>query len=118
MGFVTQFFIKPRKTALVELPRGSFTVDGRGKVLTCTLPRSFRPHVQMVANIVLAAQRSARDAKIPLTELAVSFEGLKLVARDLRGGAIVFIERQAELVRAPDAIEVDQHFGDESPPKR
>src|SRR5688500_13856777 len=111
MGFVTQFFIKPRKTALIELPRGSFTVDGRGKVLTSTLPRSFRQHIQSIANIVLAAQRAALDAKVPLTELVVCFEGLKLVARDLRGGAIVFLERQAELVQVPNAIQVDEHFG-------
>jgi hypothetical protein len=111
MGFVTQFFIKPRKTDLMELPRGSFTVDGRGRVLTTTLPRSFRQHIQPIANIVLAAQRAAREAKVPVNELVVSFEGLKLVARDLRGGAIVFLERQAELVEVPGAIQVDEHFG-------
>src|SRR5687768_13550681 len=111
MGFVTQFFIKPRKTPLIELPRGSFTVDGRGRVLTSTLPRSFLRHVQPIADVVLAAHRAARAAKVPVTELVVSFEGLKLVARDLRGGAIVFLERQAELVRVPDTIEVDEHFG-------
>ena len=58
----------------------------------------FRSQIQPIANIVLAAQRAARDAKFPLTE--VSFEGLKFVARDLRDGAIVFLERQAELGRS------------------
>jgi hypothetical protein len=98
MGFVTQFFIKPRKTALVEFPKGSFTVDGRGKVLTSTLPRKFvTQHVQAIATAVLAAQKAARQNHSPLSELVVCFDGLKLVARDMRGGAIVFLERQSEI---------------------
>jgi hypothetical protein len=117
MGFVTQFFIKPRKTALVELPRGSFTVDGRGKIMTSTLPRNFvDEHVPAIATAVLAAQKVARQAQMPLSELVVSFQGLKLVARDMRGGAIVYIERQAEIVQPPHAIQVEEHFGD--PPKK
>lgn len=116
MGFVTQFFIKPRKTPLVELPQGSFTVDGLGKILTCTVPGAFRGQIHAIATTVLAAQRAAREAQLPLTELTVSFEGLKLVARDLRGGAIIFLERQTELASPPDALDVDEHFG-APPPK-
>ena len=100
MGFVTHFFIKPRKTDLVEFPKGSFTVDGRGKVLTSTLPRKFvTKHVQAIASAVLAAQKAARQNHSPLSELVVCFDGLKLVARDMRGGAIVFLERQAEITQ-------------------
>jgi hypothetical protein len=119
MGFVTQFFIKPRKTALIEFPRGSFTVDSGGKVLTSSLPRSFvNEHVQAIATTVLAAQKSARQAQLPISELVVSFQGLRLVARDMRGGAIVFLERQVEIVQPPQSIEVDEHFGDPPPPPR
>ena len=101
MGFVTQFFIKPRKTALVEFPKGSFTVDGRGKILTSTLPRKFiTQHAQAIATAVLAAQKAARQNHSPLSELVVCFDGLKLVARDMRGGAIVFLERQSELAQS------------------
>ena len=104
MGFVTQFFIKPRKTDLVEFPKGSFTVDGRGKVLTSTLPRKFvTQHVQAIATAVLAAQKAARQNHSPLSELVVCFDGLKLVARDMRGGAIVFLERQSGIAPPPGA---------------
>ena len=104
MGFVTQFFIKPRKTDLVEFPKGSFTVDGRGKVLTSTRPRKFvAQHVQAIASAVLAAQKSARQGNSPLTDLVISFAGLKLVARDMRGGAIVFLERQSDIAQPPNA---------------
>ena len=58
----------------------------------------------MVASAVLAAQKAARQAQSPLAELVVCFEGLKLVARDMRGGAIVFLERQSEIAQPSSAV--------------
>ena len=95
MGFVTQFFIKPAKPALVQLPSGSFMIDPRGKITTSTLPGSFpSAHVQAIGNQVLEAFRSADKAKVPLLELTIHFAALKLVARNLRGGALVYLVPQ------------------------
>jgi len=77
---------------LVRLPTGSFTVDPTGKVVASTLPQSFpAAQVRRMGDQVLATFRSAREANIPLTELIVDYAALKLTARELRGGAIIFL---------------------------
>jgi hypothetical protein len=38
---------------------------------------------------------SARDAQLSLTELVVDFPAFKVTARQLRGGAIIFLAPQA-----------------------
>jgi hypothetical protein len=80
---------------LVRLPNGSFTVDAHGRILVSTLPRSFpEPWVGEIAQRVLAAFRAAQDAQIPLAELVAEYSTLKMTARSLRGGAIVFLSPQ------------------------
>ena len=79
-------------TALVRLPTGSFTVDPSGKVVASTLPQSFpAAQVRQIGDVVLATFRSAREADLPLMELIVDYATLKLTARELRGGAIIFL---------------------------
>src|SRR5262245_20380335 len=79
-------------TALVRLPTGSFTVDPSGKVVASTLPQSFPgAQVRQIGEVVLATFRSAREANLPLMELIVDYATLKLTARELRGGAIIFL---------------------------
>jgi hypothetical protein len=93
MGLLNFFF----KTSpdLLPLPRGSFTVDCDGRVLASTLPHSYpTAFAQDIATEVLAAFRAARDARIPLAELMIRYSSLKLTARELRGGAIIFLTPQ------------------------
>lgn len=115
MGFVTQFFIKPCKPALVQQPSGSFTIDRDGKVMTTTLPHSFgRAHMECIGERVLTSLRAAKKAQIALSELVIEFAEMKLVARDLRGGAIIYLEPRlpkSQPVPPPNSIEVDEHFG-------
>jgi hypothetical protein len=81
---------------LVRLPNGSFTVDPNGKVLTSTLPHTFPEQwVEQIGKHVVTAFRSAQDAQMPLRELVAEFSALKVTARSLRGGAIVFLCPQA-----------------------
>lgn len=93
MAFL-KFFSKPAPK-LVALPRGSFTVDRQGRILISTLPQLFPAAiVKDISNQVLAAFRAAQAAKTPLTELIVRYPTLKLTARELRGGAIIFLVPQ------------------------
>jgi hypothetical protein len=93
MGLLSIFSKAPAK--LLPLPRGSFTVDRDGRVLASTLPHSFPS--EFAADIsmeVLTAFRAAQAAKIPLYEIVIRYTSLKLTARELRGGAIIFLVPQ------------------------
>ncbi len=78
--------------SLIRLPAGSFTVDPTGKIVASTLPHSFpESRLRQIGDLVLATFQSARDARIPLTELIADYATLRLTARGLRGGAIIFL---------------------------
>ena len=94
MGFLN-VFARPAPT-LLRLPSGSFTVDGNGRVLSGTLPSSFpQDLIQEVATQVLNAFREAVEAQLPLSELTVDYPSLRITARDLRGGALIFFAPKA-----------------------
>jgi hypothetical protein len=84
----------------MRLPSGSFTVDRKGTVLSGTLPSSFPAElVRDIALQVLTAFRDAAAAQLPLAELVIDYPSLKINARELRGGAIVFLS-----TRTPDLL--------------
>ena len=88
------FFAKP-SAALLPLPRGSFTVDREGRVLASTLPQAFPNNMaEDIAMEVLEAFRAAQTAHLVVREVVVRFANLKLTARELRGGAIIFLVPQ------------------------
>jgi hypothetical protein len=90
MGFLN-FKSKPAAT-LMRLPSGCFTVDRAGQIVTSTLPQHFPAALaQEIAAHVLAAFREAQAAQLPLSELIIRFASLKITAREMRGGAIVFL---------------------------
>jgi hypothetical protein len=94
MGLLS-LFAKPAPT-LLRLPSGSFTVDREGCVLTGTLPSSFPAAlVKDIAQQVRAVFGEAAAAQLPLTELVIHYPSLKIDARELRGGAIVFLSPKA-----------------------
>jgi hypothetical protein len=90
MGLLS-FLTKPAPT-LVRLPAGSFTVDRAGCVLASTLSSSFPDElVGAITRQVLGAFHSATEAQLPLAELTINYPSLKITARELRGGAILFL---------------------------
>jgi hypothetical protein len=100
MSFITQFFIKPKKPALIQVPAGSFTIDRTGHVITSTLPHSFQTaHLLAIGQQVLAAFRSAEQAEMRLGELVIHYPKLKLVACEQRGGAFVLLTPQKGYAR-------------------
>lgn len=78
--------------ALTGLPSGSFTLNRDGEIIISTIPSSFdRARLEDLGRRLLDSFREARDAQLPLSELVVHFGGLKIVAREMRGGAIIFL---------------------------
>ena len=95
MGLLN-FFTKSSHAKLVPLTSGSFTLDREGKIMTSTLPQSFpAAHMKEIGRQVLAAFQSANKAQMPLSEIIIQYAALKLLARELRGGAIVFLMPQS-----------------------
>lgn len=81
---------------LRKLPSGSFTVDRAGNIVTSTIPGSFPvAQVKRIAGLVLNTFERGHEAGYPFAELIIHFAAFKLSARELRGGAIVFLSPQS-----------------------
>jgi hypothetical protein len=94
MGLLS-LFSKPAPT-LMRLPTGTFTVDREGTVVVATLPSSFPDElVHDIGEQVLACFREAAAAQLPLSEIVINYPSLKVTARELRGGAIVYLSAKA-----------------------
>jgi len=96
MGFLKRFF---RGSASVQqLPAGTVTVDRHGDIVTSTVSSAYpRNFLRGIGADVLALFREARDAQMPLAELNMHFGSLHITARELRGGAIIFLLPQTAL---------------------
>jgi len=92
MGLLSFFSKSAETTLLVRLPAGSFTVDKAGRVLVSTLPSSFPEKLVLdIAMQVQDAFREAQTAQIDICEIIIHFPTLKIIARELRGGALIFL---------------------------
>ncbi len=90
MGLLS-FFSKPTRP-LLQLHSGSFSLDRGGSVLATTLPSSFPPDLIVeIGRCVVETFQAAHAAQLPLDELGVYYPGLSITARELRGGALVFL---------------------------
>jgi hypothetical protein len=90
MGFL-KLFSKTRP-ALQRLPSGSMTVDREGNVVTTTVASTYPPGLlREIGSEVLRLFLEARKAQMPLSELNLDFASLRITAREMRGGAIVFL---------------------------
>jgi hypothetical protein len=91
MGLLSLFSSKARPGVQL-LPSGSLTVDRNGRIVASTVPSAFSPQVlQEISSHVLRLFSDARKAQMPLTELSLNFASLKITAREMRGGAIIFL---------------------------
>lgn len=82
----------PAKQPKTPCLKGAFTIDARGRVISSTVPASFAASLQKeLAGAVLDAFRDAQAAQLTLTELVFEFCGLRVTAKEMRGGAIVFL---------------------------
>lgn len=89
---VLDWFAKPPEAGLSRLPQGSFTVDSEGRLLASTLPQTFpKARLTEISKLVLETFLSAHRLEFPLNEFVLDYGGLKLTAREMRGGAIIFL---------------------------
>lgn len=90
MGFLTRF--KESKAELKRLPSGTFTVDADCHVVSSTLPRTVTDaQVREIGHTILAIFHGARTANLQFSELVVQYATYKITAREMRGGAIIFL---------------------------
>ena len=100
MGFLKKIF-GPR-AAVQQLPTGTITVDRQGHVVTSTVSSAFPKNLlQDIGRDVLELFREARTAEMPLAEVSLHFGSLRITARELRGGAIIFLFPQTALLPTP-----------------
>jgi hypothetical protein len=95
MGFLSKFSKEP-KAEVKRLPAGTFTVDADCRIVSSTLPRTVpEALVKDIGQQVLAIFSGARDANLQFAELVVQYAAFKITAREMRGGAIVFLSPRA-----------------------
>ncbi|HEY1170023.1 MAG TPA: hypothetical protein VGH19_01520 [Verrucomicrobiae bacterium] len=92
MGFLGLFSKTEPEANVGKLPSGSFTIDRTGRIIASTLPRSFDEKlIQEIGSIVLEMFQKAQTVNLPLREVSIHYAGLKITARELRGGAMIFL---------------------------
>jgi hypothetical protein len=89
MGFLTR--LTP-KSGLHRLPSGSFTVDPHGNIVSSTVPQ-WVPEAQVreIGEQILAVFKAAAAARLQFSEMKIQYEAFKITAREMRGGAIIFL---------------------------
>lgn len=72
--------------------RGSFTMDLDGNVIFSTLASTVSERVkEQIGRAVLAAFGAAAESKVRVTEFTVQYAALRITAREMRGGVLVFV---------------------------
>jgi hypothetical protein len=71
---------------------GSFTVDSNGNILSSTLPVSLSEQfIENITQNVLETFSTAHNNGLILEEIVIQFSGLKIVAREMRGSALIHL---------------------------
>jgi len=84
------------KAAHDAFPSGSLAVNRAGVVIASTLPGTVpMATLELIGRTALHAFASARKIDAPLSEWVTHFNGLKLRALELRGGALIFLDSAA-----------------------
>lgn len=100
MGFLKKFF--RGRASVQQLPTGTITVDRNGHIVTSTVSSAYPAALlRDIGRDVLALLNEARAAQMPLAEVSLHFGSLHITARELRGGAIIFLFPQTALLPTP-----------------
>lgn len=103
MGILKKMF-RRRAAAVQSLPGGSLTVDRHGAIVTCTVSSAYPPTLlAAIGREMISLLHEARAAQLPLTEIGLHFGSLHVTARELRGGAVIFLLPQTALSLTPNS---------------
>ena len=98
MGFLKKIF--GGRAAVQQLPSGT---NQRGEVVSTTVSTAYpQPLLREIGRAVLLLFQEAREAQMPLAEVSLHYGSLRVTARELRGGAIIFLFPQTALLPAPN----------------
>ncbi len=101
MGFLKRFF--RGRASVQQLPTGTITVDRQGHIVTSTVSSAYPKNLLLdIGSDVLSLFKDARAAEMPLAEISLDFGSLHITARELRGGAIIFLFPQTALLPTPN----------------
>ena len=93
MGILKPFARTPKALRPERLPSGCFTLHRGGDLVASTLPSAFpKIAVMEIGRVVLETFKSAQVANLALSDLHLQFSGLAITARELRGGAMIFLQ--------------------------
>jgi len=102
MGFLKRLFRFRARAAVQQLPSGSIAVDRDGNVVTSTVSSAYsKTLLHAIGRDVLALFREAREAQTPIAEVDIHYVSLHITARELRGGAVIFLFPQTALSPSP-----------------
>jgi len=91
--------IVKKKAPVIEmtrLPSGAFTVDAEGGIVSSTVPQTVPATlVRDIGHCVLSIFKGARKANVAFSELVAQYATFKITAREMRGGAIIFLSPKA-----------------------
>ncbi|MBW8863803.1 MAG: hypothetical protein JF609_02570 [Verrucomicrobia bacterium] len=97
MGFLKKLF--GGLAAVQQLPAGTITVDRDGAIITSTVSSTYpKELLQTIARDVLQLLLEARASQMPLAEVSLHFGSLRITARELRGGVIIFLLPQTAMM--------------------
>jgi hypothetical protein len=78
--------------APLQIPVGCFSMDEEGSIVASTLPSDFpEPMMKSIGDAIRKTLRGAEAAGLGLRELSVHYGSLRISARDLHGGTLVFV---------------------------
>jgi hypothetical protein len=79
-----------------RLPTGAFTVDAQGRVVSSTVPQAISAAlVREIGEGVVEIFQGARKVNLSFSELVAQYATFKITAREMRGGAIIFLSPKA-----------------------
>ena len=84
--------LRAGKSVLERRPSGAFTVDSQGNLVSSTVPQRVPEALtRQIGWHILAVFKGAAAVRLPFSELRVRYETFDFAAREMRGGAIIFL---------------------------
>ena len=110
MGVLKPFSRERKAPSVERLPSGCFSIHRGGVLVGSTLPGTF-PIEKMaeIGKLVLDTFKSAGEVSLLLGDLRIHYSGLQISAREMRGGALIFLT-PATLLLPNRLITPDMHY--------